>query len=80
MRHQGGETYEIRAEEPLSAETRTWGTWSLKRGDWNTRTETKLRVQSTKDSFILTASLEAFDGEQPFARRDFAATIPRNLV
>ncbi len=69
VRHQGGETYEIRAEDPLSAETRTWGTWSLQRGDWNTRTETKLRVQSTKDRFILTASLEAFDGEQPFARR-----------
>jgi putative CocE/NonD family hydrolase len=80
LHHQGGETYEVRAEDPLSAETRTWGTWVTKRGDWSIRTETRLRVQSQKESFILTASIEAFEDETPFARRDFAATIPRNLV
>jgi putative CocE/NonD family hydrolase len=80
VHHQGGETYAVKAEDPLSAETTTWGSWKMKRGEWSVRTETRLRVQSQKDAFVLTASVEAFDGEKPFAQRNFAATIPRKLV
>lgn len=78
--HQGGETYEIRGGEPLSAETRTWGRWSLNRPDWQTRTETRLRVRATEGHFNLVASIDAFEREELFLHRMFEVTIPRDWV
>jgi hypothetical protein len=80
VHQRGGESYEVRADDPLSAETRIWGEWSLQGDGWRTRTETKLRVQATETAFNLSASIDAFDGDALFLRRDFAATIPRLLV
>ena len=55
----------------------TW-TWLFERGDWNIRTEMRTRVSCDKRDFIVTARLEAFEGERRVFEREFDERIKRN--
>lgn len=50
------------------------------RGDWQTRTETRTVMRATKDSFLLEASLDAFEGETRVLSRNWSRQVPRDGV
>ena len=77
---EGGETYALKAGDPLSARSEAWGKWSMARGDWSTQTTSRVCITSTSSTFEIEATLEAFEGDRPFASRHFARSIPRRLV
>jgi hypothetical protein len=76
----GIERYRIGAEDPLSARVETAWTYTLSRGGWRIRTETRTVFTATADRFLITATLEAFEGEARVATRVFEHAIPRDLV
>jgi hypothetical protein len=76
----GIERYRIGADDPLSARVETAWTYALGRGDWRIRTETRTVFTATADRFLITATLEAFEGETRIATRAFERSIPRDLV
>jgi uncharacterized protein len=74
------ETWEIHPDDPLSARNAAHWSYTIGRGDWQTRTETRSEMTCDAESFHLRASLEAYDGETLIGRRDWAFTIPRDGV
>jgi putative CocE/NonD family hydrolase len=73
-RHRIGES------DPLSAQTEFVQTATLQRADWSVRIECRTRLTATVDSFQFTGDLETFEGEAPFARREWNLSIPRAFV
>ncbi|MDH3473612.1 MAG: CocE/NonD family hydrolase [Rhodospirillales bacterium] len=73
-RHRIGES------DPLSAQTEFIQTATLQRGGWSVRIECRTRLTATLESFQFTGDLETFEGETPFARREWNLTIPRAFV
>jgi putative CocE/NonD family hydrolase len=74
------EVMSVRDDEPTSAVVEHSTKVGLERGDWKTRCESFVRLSLTKDEFLLTADLKAYDqSEEIFARR-WSRTIPRQLV
>jgi uncharacterized protein len=71
--------YRISEYEPLSAQTEVVQKTVMRRSDWSVRIETRTRLAATRDTFQFSADLEAFEGEQPFAHREWLITIPRQL-
>lgn len=80
VERKGGESYEITAGAPLSARAEAWGDWSMQRGDWRVRTTSRIYLNCTAQSIEIRASLEALEGDLPFASRHFSRSIPRKLV
>jgi len=74
------EHYRINENDPSAASAETRSTWRLTRGDWRIRTETETRVNCTPKEFVVTASLEAFEGEEKVTGRVWKKAIPRRLV
>ncbi len=72
--------HRIGENDPLSAQTEFVQTTTLQRGDWSVRIECRTRLTATQESFQFTGDLEAFEGQAPFARREWILTIPRTLV
>jgi hypothetical protein len=72
--------FEVAADDPLSAVAEMQRTITVERGAWRVRTETTMRMSCTRESFRLTASLRAFDGDNELAARDWDSTIARDLV
>jgi uncharacterized protein len=74
------ETWEIHPDDPLSARNTAHWSYTIGRGDWQTRTETRTEMSCDATSFRIRAHLEAFDGDDPVCRRDWDLTIPRDGV
>ena len=72
--------FTIRPDDPLSARAEVAWTVRLARGDWQVETRTRTVLTATKDSFEVTASLEAFEGETPVHTERWDRSIPRDLV
>ena len=72
--------FRIRDNDPLSAEVETLWTKEMGRGDWQVRTRTRIVMTSTRDTFRLTAELDAWEGDQRIFTRDWDETIPRDHV
>jgi len=72
--------YRINENDPLAAQAEFVQSSSMRRRDWSVRIEARTRLSATAESFQFTGDLEAFEGEQPFARRDWALTLPRRLL
>ncbi len=72
--------YRIGESDPLSAQTEFAQTSILRRGDWSVRIECRTRLTATQDAFQFTGDLEAFEGDAPFAHREWTVSIPRALV
>jgi uncharacterized protein len=72
----------IDPDDPNSAVvTKRYGL-KVGRGGWRVRTETSTTMRSTPDSFLLEASLEAYEGvdDRLVLSRVWRRTIPRDLV
>ncbi len=74
------DTYSIIEGDPLSAETRADWTIGLSRGDWRTRVVTASVMTSDADSFLLTDSVEAYEGEERIFARSWTKKIPRDHI
>jgi hypothetical protein len=72
--------HRINESDPLSAQSELAQTTRLQRGDWQVRIECRTRLTATLEAFQFTGDLEAFEGDVPFARREWNLTIPRQLV
>ncbi|MGX5848739.1 CocE/NonD family hydrolase [Mesorhizobium sp. PL10] len=74
------ESWSIHPDDPLSASGRTHWTQTLSRNGWSVRTETSAEMRSDAQNFIVSARIEAYEGERLVFERDFEETIPRDLL
>ena len=74
------EIWAIRDEDPLSARTETHWSYTVGRGEWQTRTETWTEMTCDAEAFHVRASLEAFEGDTRLIERRWAFSIPRDGV
>lgn len=74
------ETSEITDHDPTAARVEYTRWHGFKRGDWNVRVESLLRVAVTREDFLLTGEVRTFDGDQEFFSRVWERKIPRQLV
>ena len=66
--------YEIGREAPTSAVTRVICSQEYRREGWNPRVETEVKVACDETHFHITGQVRAFEGEEPFAARDFKSS------
>jgi uncharacterized protein len=74
------EAYRIRDDDPLTAEIEISYAISIGRGDWRTRSLTRTVMRADKTHFILEASLDAYDGDQRIASRNWQERIARDMM
>jgi uncharacterized protein len=74
------DTYSIVEGDPLSAETRADWTIGLSRGDWRTKVKTASVMTSDRDAFLLTDSVEAYEGDHRIFSRSWTKRIPRDHI
>lgn len=70
--------YRILADDPLSAELEIRQSTSTQRADWNVRIQLVTRLSATTKNFQFTGDLEAFEGGQMLAHRQWMLSVPRN--
>ena len=66
--------------DPLSAETEMAFAGSLERGDFRVRVEARTRLRATRDTFILTADLDVWEGDERILAKSWTCPIPRDHV
>ena len=71
--------HRIAESDPLSAETEIVQKTTMRRTGWAVRVECRSHLTATAESFQFGADLEAFEGDQLFARRTWRLAIPRLL-
>ena len=76
----GIDTYSIVESEPLSAQVRCDWVIGLARGDWRTRIETTSVMTSDAESFLLTDSIDAYEGEERVFAKRWSRTLPRDHI
>lgn len=74
------EKWSVHPDDPTSATGCTHWSDTLRRGNWNVRTETRSWMRSDIENFYISAKIEAFEGDELIFERDFEQKIPRNLV
>jgi hypothetical protein len=72
--------FHVAEDDPLSAVVELGQTLTMARAEWQVRVETQLRLSSTRDAFLLQASLRAWDGANEVCRREWNRSIARDLV
>lgn len=72
--------FAIRPGDPLSARQEFSLATELGREGWRTRTEAFSRLTATKEHFLLSARLEAYEGEERIFERDWELEIPRDQM
>lgn len=72
------ETFRIHEGDPLSAQAETAWTWTVGRGGWQTRTETRARMWCDREYFFLEARLEAYENDALVCEKDWSEAIPRD--
>ena len=76
----GRERMSIRDGDPLSARTEAHYSVTLARGDWRVRTETNTVVTATRSDFVVSANLDAFEGDTRVLTKTWTAQVPRKWV
>jgi hypothetical protein len=74
------EIWAIHPDDPSSASGKTHWTQTLSRNGWSVRTETFAEMRSDAQNFMLSARIEAYEGENLVFERDFEQTVPRAFV
>src|SRR5262249_45507085 len=70
----------ITEDDPLSAETEMGSIFSYAKGDWRTRVEGRCRLRATRPTWLLSADLDAWDGDDKIFSRHVDVPIPRDLM
>jgi hypothetical protein len=71
---------DIKDDDPTSAIAEMRRVESRRRGDWQVRFETSMRLTCTGDAFRLQASLSASEGDKEICRREWDHAITRDLT
>jgi putative CocE/NonD family hydrolase len=74
------DTYGIVEGDPLSASVRCAWSIGLARDGWRTRVDTSSSLTSDASSFLLTDTLDAYEGERRVFSKRWSVAIPRDLV
>jgi hypothetical protein len=72
--------FSLHNDDPLTAVADMARTQTLSRGAWQVRIATRMRWSCTRDSFVLHAALQAWEGETEICKREWDRTLPRDLV
>ncbi len=72
--------FSIHPDDPLSARADITFEMQNGRGDWQTRAVTRTVLTATPTSFHITANLDAWDGTEKIASREWDVTVPRRHV
>jgi len=72
--------FHVEEDDPLSAVAELRRTQTMSRDAWQIRIETQVRLSSTRDVFLLQASLRAWEGANEVCRREWDRSIPRDFV
>jgi hypothetical protein len=78
--YSGKMVYRLVGEDPLSADMEFTQTQRLDRDNWKIRTETRARLTSTREDFLLSASVEAFEGDTRVYARVWNSRVPREFL
>src|ERR1043166_5920268 len=78
--HTISQRFRIGEDNPLSAEAEVVQKTLFRRGTWRTRVETRTRLTSTEDQFLLQAEIKAHEGEQEFFARRWERRVKRDLL
>ena len=76
----GRDVYTIAEGDPLSAKIRAERSIAISRGGWQTRVETASTMTSTAGAYIVTDTLEAYEGEIRIFAKTWDVRIPRDLT
>ena len=71
--------YHVEENDPLSAAAELQNIQTMSRDGWQIRVETRMRLSSTRDAFLLQGGLRAFAGANEVCRRDWDRSIPRDF-
>jgi hypothetical protein len=71
---------DIKDDDPTSAAAEMRRVETMRRGDWQVRFETWMRLTCTGDAFRLQAGLSAREGDEDVCQREWDCVIPRDLV
>jgi uncharacterized protein len=71
--------YTITEGDPLSAAIRFHRTIEIGRGTWRTRVEAATTMSATSESFVISGTLSALEGDEGFFTRNYSLSIPRDL-
>ncbi len=72
--------FHVEENDPLSAVAELRNIQTLSRSEWQVRIETRLRLSSTADAFLLQGSLRAWEGANEVCHRDWDRSIPRDFL
>ncbi len=72
--------FSIHPADPLTASQEIALTTEMGRPGWRVRTEASLSLRCSADSFLIKASLQAFDGDEEVFSRDWDSSIPRDQM
>ncbi|MDX6591859.1 MAG: uncharacterized protein QOJ13_1055 [Gaiellales bacterium] len=72
--------FRLAGDDPLSAEVRCSWVVEIGRGDWQTRVEAASTMTSGRDAFLVTSSVDAYEGRRRVFSRSWTSTIPRDGV
>jgi hypothetical protein len=73
-------TYRIHEHDPNQASTTVHQSTVHRRGDWSTRLELTTELSADPERFRLRATLESWEGDEPFVVRRWDEWIPRQLL
>lgn len=77
---EGKFAFDIEDDDPLSATAEMRRTETISRGAWQVRIETQMRLSCTRDTFLLRATLRAWEGAGEVCHREWDRSIPRDLL
>ncbi len=72
--------YIIRDDDPASARVEIEQRYVNASAEWQSAVETSSTIACSADSFIVTATLRALDGDTEVFARNWSETVPRDLV
>ena len=76
----GRDCIRIVGEDPLSARHEASYRITLEREGWNVRTETHSVMTCTREDFLISATLDAYEGDTRVFTRSWDGRVPRKLV
>ena len=74
----GADRFTLTGDDPLSARHENRYTITMTRGDWRVRTEANTVMTGTRDDFVVSATLDAYEGETRVFSRAWSRRIPRD--
>jgi len=76
----GQDVYRIVDGDPRSATTRSERQIAIERGDWRTRVETVSTMSATTDDYVVTNTLEAYEGDTRVFAKTWHLVVPRDFT